>query len=168
MDSLQEITRPLIEQKEKFQNDLLGFQTRVDECQAALTVSSNELKICQHSETSERKKYNTFKQSLDDAKAEFDQKKTQLAELQTDLPQAKEAAANFRKELSDRKNEEKELTAQLRRLRTEVDEKTRAMNAMQSNNKIVNGLLTQKKRGVDGFEGVLGRLVSRCGIYSGC
>ncbi|KAJ6639311.1 hypothetical protein Bhyg_12055, partial [Pseudolycoriella hygida] len=53
-----------LEKKEKLQNDVLGFQTKVDECKAALTVSSNELKICQHSELCERRKCNTWKQSL--------------------------------------------------------------------------------------------------------
>lgn len=160
LESLQEITQPLIEKKEQFQNDLLVLQTKVDECKAALTVSSNELKICQHSEMSERQKYNTWKQSLEDQKTEFEEKKKQLKELQSSLPEAKQAAVNYREQLQDRTKEENELTGQLRKLRSEVDEKTRAMKTMQSNNKIVDGLMTQKINGVKGFEGILGRLVS--------
>lgn len=159
LESLQDITQPLIEKKEKFQNDLLGFQTKVDECKAALTVSSNELKICQHSETTERQKYNTWKQGLEESKTEFAEKKGQLKELQSSLPEAKQAAVNYRQQLQDRIKEENELSVQLRKLRSEVDEKNRAMNAMQSNNAILKGLMDQKING--SIPGILGRLVSR-------
>lgn len=161
LESLQEQTQPLIEKKEKFQNDLLGYQTKVDECKAALTVSSNELKIVQHSETSERQKYNTWKDSLEDSKKEFDEKKTQLKELQSNLPEVKQSAVNYRQQLEDRVKEENELTQQLLRLRADVDEKTRAMKAAQSNNKIVDALMKLRINGTKGFEGVMGRLVSR-------
>lgn len=162
MESLQDITQPLIEKKEKFQNDLLGLQTKVDECKAALTVSSNELKICQHSELSERQKYNTWKQTMDESKTELEEKKAQLKELLSSLPEAKASSVNYKQQLQDRIKEENELTVQLRQLRAEVDEKSRAMRTMQSNNKIVDGLLTQKMSGAKGFEGILGRLVSQC------
>lgn len=160
MESLQDITQPLIEKKEKFQNDLLGFQTKVDECKAALAVSTNELKICQQSELTERQKYNTWKQSLEESKSEFEEKKTQLEELQSSLPEVKQAAANYRQQLQDRTKEENDLTGQLRKLRTEVDEKNRAMSAAKSNDKILNALMSLKVNGAKGFEGILGRLVS--------
>lgn len=160
LESLQDITQPLIEKKEKFQNDLLGFQTKVDECKAALAVSTNELKICQQSELSERQKYNTWKQSLTESKTEFEEKKTQLKELQSSLPDIKQTAADYRQQLQDRIKEENELSVQLRKMRSEVDEKNRAMSAAQSNNKIVNALMSLKVSGAKGFEGILGRLVS--------
>ncbi|KAG4074231.1 hypothetical protein HA402_008979 [Bradysia odoriphaga] len=164
LESLQEQTQPLIEKKEKFQNDLLGYQTKVDECKAALTVSSNELKIVQHSETSERQKYNTWKDSLEESKKDLDEKKAQLKELQSNLPEVKQSAVNYRQQLEDRVKEENELTQQLRRLRAEVDEKNSAMRAARSNNKIVDSLMKLKINGTKGFEGVLGRLGDLGGI----
>lgn len=159
LESLQDITQPLIEKKEQFQNDLLGFQTKVDECKAAHTVSSNELKICQHSEMSERQKYNTWKQSMEDSKTEFEEKKARLKELQSSLPEVKQASVNYRQQLQDRIKEENELSVQLRKLRSEVDEKNRAMSAVQSNNAILKGLMDQKING--NIPGILGRLVSQ-------
>lgn len=158
LESLQTITQPLIEKKEKFQNDLLGFQTKVDECKAAVTVSSNELKICQSSELSERQKYNTWKQSLDDSKAELNQKMTQLNELQSNLPELKQSAVTYRQELEDRVKEEKEMSVELRKLRSEVEEQKTAMRAMRSNNKTLDALMQQKIKGK--IPGILGRLVS--------
>lgn len=160
LESLQEQTQPLIEKKEKFQNDLLGYQTKVDECKAALTVSSNELKIVQHSETSERQKYNTWKTSLEETTQELDEKKAQLKELQSELPEAKRTLMDYKKQLDQLTTEENELTIQLRKLRAEVDEKNRAMRTQQSNNKIVDSLMKMRINGAKGFEGVLGRLVS--------
>ncbi|KAJ6645839.1 Structural maintenance of chromosomes protein 4 [Pseudolycoriella hygida] len=162
LESLQDITQPLIEKKEKLQNDLLGFQTKVDECKAELTVSSNELKICQHSELCERRKYNSWKQSLEDSKTELDVKKKELKELQSNLSEVKKAAIEYREQLQERHKEENELTVQLRKLRSEVDEQKRNMNAMRSNNKMLDALMQQKIKGR--IPGILGRLGDLGGI----
>lgn len=160
LESLQEQTQPLIEKKEKFQNDLLGYQTKVDECKAAVTMSTKELNLVQRSELSERQKYNTWKSSLEESKTEFEEKKAQLKELQSNLPEAKQSAITYRQQLDERVKEENDLTQQLRKLRSEVDEKNNAMRAQQSNNKIVDSLMKLKINGTKGFEGVMGRLVS--------
>lgn len=138
---------------------MLGFQTKVDECKAAVTVSSNELKICQHSELSERQKYNTWKQSLDDSKNELNEKMTQLKELQSNLPEVKQTSVTYRQQLQDRIKEETELTSQLRKLRSEVEEQKSTMKAMRSNNRTLDALMQQKVKGK--IPGILGRLVSQ-------
>lgn len=158
LESLQTITQPLIEKKEQFQNDLLGYQTKVDECKEAVEVSSKELKICQHSEFSERQKYNTWKQSLEDSKAELNEKMTQLKELQTNLPEVKQTAINYKQQLQDRIKEENEMSVQLRKLRSEVEEQKGSMKAMRSNNRTLDALMEQKLKGK--IPGILGRLVS--------
>ncbi|XP_073826332.1 structural maintenance of chromosomes 4-like protein gluon [Musca autumnalis] len=153
---LEEQTKPLIEQREKLETELMDLKLNVDEAKADLAMSQSELKILKSDETAETRKYETLKSSYEDSEKSLGEKKEQVVELQSRLPELKKDIHEKTLKLKQLQQEEQQLRQQVMTIKAEINEKVVSMQAMRSNNKVLDFLMRQKAEGK--IPGILGRL----------
>ncbi|XP_061390983.1 structural maintenance of chromosomes protein 4 [Musca vetustissima] len=153
---LEEQTKPLIEQREKLETELMDLKINVDEAKADLAMSQSELKILKSDETAETRKYETLKSSYEDSEQSLGEKKEQVVELQARLPELKKDIHEKTMKLKQLQQEEQQLRQQVMTIKAEINEKVVSMQAMRSNNKVLDFLMRQKAEGK--IPGILGRL----------
>ncbi|XP_055858458.1 structural maintenance of chromosomes protein 4 [Episyrphus balteatus] len=153
---LEEQTKPLIEQREVLETELIDLKKNVDEAKADLALSEQELKILKHDETQEKRKYESLKTSFDDSQTGLDQKQEKLHELQQTIPELVKQMSEKTIELQTNRKEEEALQARLLSLKAEINEKVSSFQATRSNNRVLDFLMKQKNEGK--IPGILGRL----------
>uniref|UniRef100_A0A1I8P3Q0 Structural maintenance of chromosomes protein n=1 Tax=Stomoxys calcitrans TaxID=35570 RepID=A0A1I8P3Q0_STOCA len=153
---LEEQTKPLIEQREKLETELMDLKLNVDEAKADLAMSQSELKILKSGETTEVRKYETLKGSYEESEQSLKEKKQSVGELQGRLPELKKDIHVKTQALQKLQQEEQELRKQIMAIKSEINEKTVNIQAMRSNNKVLDFLMRQKAEGK--IPGILGRL----------
>lgn len=153
---LEEQTRPLIEQREVLETELIGLRKNVDEAKAELALSEQELKILKHDETQEKRKYESLKTSCEDSQTGLEEKQEKLQELQQKIPEIVQQMTEKTAELQTYRQEEQSLQSRLMSLKSEINEKVSSFQAARSNNKVLDFLMRQKSEGK--IPGILGRL----------
>ncbi|XP_037817646.1 structural maintenance of chromosomes protein 4 [Lucilia sericata] len=161
---LKEQTKPLIEEREKLETELMELKNNVDEAKAELALSESELKILKHDETAEVRKYESMKGSYEESEQSLQEKKAKVEELKERMPQMKQEVLEKTQQLKKLQQEEEQLRTQIMTIKAEINEKTVSMQAMRSNNKVLDFLMRQKAEGK--IPGILGRLGDLGGIDS--
>ncbi|XP_058815599.1 structural maintenance of chromosomes protein 4 [Topomyia yanbarensis] len=162
--TLKDETKVLLEEKEKQQTELIDLKKAVDDSKSALALAESELKICQHNETTEKRKLETLKYSYEDSNKSYEEKQTRLQELEQNLPQLRIDLQTAQGKLQENVTEEKELRQQLRGVQAKLQESMSAMQATRSQGKVLDALMKQKNEGR--IPGILGRLGNLGGIDS--
>ncbi|XP_055642960.1 structural maintenance of chromosomes protein 4 [Toxorhynchites rutilus septentrionalis] len=160
--TLKDETKVLLEEKEKLQTELIDLKKAVDDSKSALALAESELKICQHNETTEKRKLETLKYSYEDSNKSYEEKKVRLEELEQALPQLRDNLQTAQGKLHTNVTEEKELRNQLRTIQGKLQESMNAMQATRSQGKVLDALMKQKNEGR--IPGILGRLGNLGGI----
>ena len=135
----------------------------MNDCKAALSVSTNDLKIYQHNEQSERQKYKVLVNSLQESHSELLQKTEQLKEINMNLNHSKQKLIELKQQMEQKVKEEQMLDDQLKHLIIQINEGENTIGAMKSNNKTLDILMKQKMKGT--IPGILGRLVISFFLY---
>ncbi|XP_055545678.1 structural maintenance of chromosomes protein 4 [Wyeomyia smithii] len=160
--TLKDETKGLLDEKEKLQTELVDLKRVVDESKSALSLAESELKICQHNETTEKRKLETLKYSYEDSNKSHEEKRVRLQELEQGLPQLRVDLQTAQGKLQENVTEEKELRQQLRTVQAKLQESMQAMQATRSQGKVLDALMKQKAEGR--IPGILGRLGNLGGI----
>uniref|UniRef100_A0A8D8BBH1 Structural maintenance of chromosomes protein n=1 Tax=Culex pipiens TaxID=7175 RepID=A0A8D8BBH1_CULPI len=164
LTTLKDETQPLLEQKEQLQTELIDLKKAVDDSKSALALAESELKICQHNETTEKRKLETLKYSYEESAKSHQEKQTRLQELEQSFPQLQQDFTAAQNKLKENVTEEKDLRNQLRTIQTKLQESMQSMQATRSQGKVLDALMRQKNEGR--IPGILGRLGNLGGIDS--
>ncbi|KAL9928219.1 structural maintenance of chromosomes 4-like protein gluon isoform 1-T1 [Glossina fuscipes fuscipes] len=159
---MQEQTKPLIDEREKLETELIDLKIHVDEAKADLALSESELRILKHDEVSETRKYESMKSSYEDSQRSLAEKKANMEEMGQNLPVIKKEIEEKSNALLQLQDDEQNKRTQLMKIKSEINEKTISMQAMRSNNKVLDFLMRQKNEGK--IPGILGRLGDLGGI----
>ncbi|XP_055593544.1 structural maintenance of chromosomes protein 4 [Uranotaenia lowii] len=162
--TLKDETKVLLEEKEKLQTELIDLKKAVDDSKSALSLAESELKICQHNETTEKRKLETLRYSYEDSNKTYQEKNERLKELEESLPQLRTDMQTAQGKLQENIAEEKELRQELRAVQGKLQESMSSMQATRSQGKVLDAIMRQKNEGR--IQGILGRLGNLGGIDS--
>lgn len=155
-------TKPLQEEKEPLERELGTIKATLDKLRADYSEAEKELEIIQKDETTECRKYESLRHSLEETKQQLDEKEKILAESKANLPTMKENVTAKQTELKDLQTQEAEMVVELRKVRLKLDENRSNMQMASSNNRVLNALMKEKQKG--NIPGILGRLGDLGGI----
>lgn len=120
LDSLQSETQPIIDRKEKLETELVELQRSVDECKAALALADSELTLCLDNEQTERRKHETMRNAVNDAKVSLEEFNEKILELERGLPELRTELERKQRELQNNRQQEENLVQQIRTQRADV------------------------------------------------
>lgn len=155
-------TKELIANKEGLENELSGLQKRVDETKSELGLAEAEMKICTQNETSQAQKYEAAKESFESAESKHENSAERLQEIVDTLPGEINRLKECQHNVVQDKEREMEARDELQKCRNLLNDVKNSMQASQSQNKVINSLMGEKKKGT--IPGVLGRLGDLGGI----
>lgn len=155
-------TKPLQDQKEPLEKELGTLKSSLDKLKAEYSEAEKALEIIQKDETTEGRKYESLRHSLEENKHQLEERKASLAESQANIPQMKEELGTKKQQLKTLQDQEVETTEGLRKVRTKLEENRSNMQTAKSNNRVLNAIMAEKRRGR--LPGVLGRLGDLGGI----
>lgn len=112
LESLQSQTKPWIEEKEGLETERIELQAKVNECNKAASLAETELKMCLHNETTEKRKYESMKNSFEDSQRSFEEKQERLQAIVDNVPELKRGLVEREQELNKCKAEETKLRSQ--------------------------------------------------------
>lgn len=154
--NLKNDTKPLQDEKEPLEEELAVLKASLDTLKADYTEAEKELEIIKKDETTEIRKYESLKNSVEDTKKQLEEKQEFVEKLKEEIPQMKEQVVVKQEEVKKLQQEEQEVTADLRKVRMKLEESRMNMQVAQSNNKVLNALMKEKQKGH--IPGILGRL----------
>ncbi|XP_031641184.1 structural maintenance of chromosomes protein 4 [Contarinia nasturtii] len=159
---LQDEIKPLTEKKHQLEEELANVQLAQDQAKADLDVSENELKLVQQTESTERRKYEMYEESLKNAKETLERRREELTEGEKVIPGIRDDIAKCEQEIHAFKTEENKLKIEVANLRSLIEGKSHTIQQARSNNKVLEYLMQKKIQGE--LPGVLGRLGDLGGI----
>lgn len=160
--ALEERTAPLLADKEQAETELIGLQQSVDECAAAVKLAENELRLCTEAETTEHRKYETFRLACEDARQSVLEKTERVAVLEQEIAQTQSELAGKQATIQTNARRERDLVQQVQKHRANLEEVQRNAQQARSNDKVLDALMQQKASGQ--LPGILGRLGDLGGI----
>lgn len=122
LDSLQSETQPIIDRKEKLETELVELQRSVDECKAALALADSELTLCLDNEQTERRKHETLRNALNDARESYEASNIKIRQLETGLPELRQRLEQKQLELQSNRQQETVLVQKIRAQRADVSD----------------------------------------------
>lgn len=149
-------TKPLQEQKEPLEQELGTLKATLDQRKADFVEAQKELEIIRKDETTEHRKYESLRQSMEETKQQLAEKQNSLTDIKANLPEMKKELLQKQGELKKVQETEAETLADLRKVRMKLDENRSNMQMAQTNNRVLNALMKEKQKGK--IPGVLGRL----------
>lgn len=155
-------TKPLQDEKEPLERELGTLKSSLDKLKADYSEAEKALEIMQQDETTESRKYESLRYSLEENKKQLEEKKSLLAESQTNIPKMKDDLLKKKHDLKALQDQEIEVSDNLRKVRAKLEENRSNAQAAKSNNRVLNALMNEKRDGR--LLGVLGRLGDLGGI----
>ena len=155
-------TKPLQDEKEPLERELGVIKATLDKLKADYSEAEKELEIIQKDETTELRKYESLRHSLEETKRELQEKEKLLNETLASIPVRKNELMQKQEELKESQKKETEFVMELRKIRLKLDENRTEIQMAQSNNRVLNALMKEKQKG--NIPGVLGRLGDLGGI----
>ncbi|XP_014252791.1 structural maintenance of chromosomes protein 4 [Cimex lectularius] len=162
LQSINEETRELQEQKDVLSNKLIGLNKSRDEAKAKYNLAKTELDVYENNEKKEKAKLENFTSTLQQRSATLEEKTRLLEKIKQKLPVAMNELKESQKELSTVKPEEIHTMEKLNSLRAQLQEKRSSLQANRSRNRVLEFIMKQKEKGV--LPGVFGRLGDLGGI----
>lgn len=160
--TLQDETKPLIDKKEILQTKLIDLKNSVDQSKSELDIVTSELSICNHNETTERRKLESMKNSIKESYEKLNEKKEKLDNLNGEIPAINTEILESQEKVKVLQREEIELTRKVGDLRGHIDETIRTMQQTKSRGHVLDSLMKEKNNG--NIPGILGRLGDLGGI----
>ncbi|XP_063698860.1 structural maintenance of chromosomes protein 4 [Culicoides brevitarsis] len=157
-----EETVELQQQKEEISTKLIELKKKSDADKAALVVKEQELKVVTSGRTTEIRKYETLKNSLEDSKKSLEEKKERIVAAKKEFTEAKTTLDDITQKCQSHQRQEQELTERVRVLRSKIEQNNQEMQAKHTHGKVLDFLMAQKKKGT--LPGVIGRLGDLGGI----
>lgn len=162
LKTIQDDTKPFQDEKEPLEHELGTLKSDLDKLKAYYSEAEKELEITQKDETTEARKYESLRNSLDDVKTQLGEKQKALTDSQSTIPEMKEQVAQKQQEVKDLQQKETAIAEDLRKTRLKLDDHRSNMQTAQSNNKVLNALMKERQKG--NIPGILGRLGDLGGI----
>lgn len=156
LQTLVKDTKPLQDEKAPLEKEVGTLKATLDKLKADYSEAEKELEIIQKDETTENRKYESLKNSLEETIRDVEQKKTTLADTKASIPEMKENLSQKQQEVKKLQELEAETLADYRKIRVTIDENRSNMQMAQSNNRVLNALMKEKQKG--NLPGILGRL----------
>lgn len=162
--TLETDTKPLQEEKKPLEKELGTIKASLDKLKANFTEAEKELEIMRSDETTESRKYESQKHSLDEVQQRCDEKQQQLNATKALVPEMKTQLAEKQNELKKLQQEEQETVGELRKIRAKLDENRSNAQMAASSSRVLNALMKEKQKG--NIPGIFGRLGDLGGIDS--
>ncbi|GFO49904.1 structural maintenance of chromosomes protein [Plakobranchus ocellatus] len=159
MDSLKDETKELQEAKNVKEAKLLEQQEDLNGRKSKLQVAESELEIYTSREQTETKKFETLKKSLKDAEELLTKREKDLKRLDEEVPRVEGVVSKAKQELKQVLNSETQCQEKRASMLSKVEEVKSSMAASKSQNRVLNSLMAEKKKGtLPGIHGRLGDL----------
>ncbi|KAH9505175.1 Structural maintenance of chromosomes protein 4 [Bulinus truncatus] len=162
MDSLKDETKDLQEAKDAKEAKLLEQQGDLNERKSKLQVAESELEIYTSRQNAETKKMETIKKSMKDAEELLEKRQQDIKRLETEIPKFKATAAKAIEALKQVTESADKCEEKRNKMRRNVEEVKSSMAASKSQNRVLNALMSEKKKGT--LPGIYGRLGDLGGI----
>ncbi|KAI8743640.1 structural maintenance of chromosomes protein 4 [Biomphalaria glabrata] len=162
MDSLKDETKELQEEKDIKEAKLLEQQGDLNDKKSKLQVAESELEIYTSRQNAETKKMETIKKSLKEAEETLAKRQQDTQRLETEMPKLEESLSKAKKELIQVTKATDQCEEKRNKLRSNVEEVKSSMAASKSQNRVLNALMAEKKKGT--LPGIYGRLGDLGGI----
>lgn len=120
LDSLQVETQPIIDRKEKLETQLVELRQSMDECKAALAIAVSDLNLCMDNEQTERRKHETMRNAVNDAKVSLEGYNEKIQELEKGLPELRKQLEGKQMELQRNQQEEAVIEKQIQGKQADV------------------------------------------------
>ncbi|RUS83429.1 hypothetical protein EGW08_008801 [Elysia chlorotica] len=156
MDSLKDETKELQEAKDAKEAKLLEQQEDLNEKKSKLQVAESELEIYTSREQAETKKFEGLKKSLKDAEEMLAKREKDLQRIQVEVPKVEGVVSQAKQELKQVLNSETQCQEKRANMLSKVEEAKSSMAASKSQNRVLNSLMAEKKKGT--LPGIYGRL----------
>jgi len=156
MDSLKDETKELQSEKDKKESKLLEHQGDLNEKKSKLQVAESELEIYTSRQDAESKKLDTMRKSLQEAQGSRAKKQEDLGKMEKYIPEVTQELGQAKTEFKEVSNSETQCEQKRNSLLSKVEELKSAMTASKSQNRVLDALMNEKKKG--GLPGIYGRL----------
>ncbi|CAG5133855.1 unnamed protein product [Candidula unifasciata] len=156
MDSLKDETKELQAEKDVKEAKLLEQQGDLNDKKSKLQVAESELEIYTSRQQAETKKLEDMKKSLQDSETALEKRLQDIKRLEEEVPKVETNVTKMKKELEQVVHSEAEIEEKRNNLRNKVEEIKSSMAATKSQNRVLDSLMAEKKRGA--LPGIYGRL----------
>ncbi|BFZ06696.1 hypothetical protein BsWGS_09735 [Bradybaena similaris] len=156
MDSLKDETKELQAEKDVKEAKLLELQGDLNDRKSKLQVAESELEIYTSRQQVESKKLEDVKKSLKDSESALEKRLQDIKRLEDEVPKVEANMTKMKKELEQVVRSESEIQEKRNGLRNKVEEIKISMAATKSQNRVLDSLMAEKKRGA--LPGIYGRL----------
>ena len=162
MNSIQEATKYLQEEKDRLEKNFAELQKDVNTDESELKVVQSKLNLLLESDAKEKCKLDQYKTKLESLSQEIKRKDQLLKTNSGQIPISEEDIVSKVDELNTIETKQKTLVDQNMRLAQKLDEAKSSKTANESKNHVLKFLMRMKKSGE--LKGILGRLGDLGGI----
>lgn len=154
--TLEEDVRPLREDKEKYETELLNLQKAINEAKSALDLKKSDLDQYLLAERQERSKLATLESELRSSLVKLEEKQKLVEGFDTDLPASERRIESSIEKMKNIRTQRNELDAKRTQVMQTINQAKSAHHAKESRNRVLSRLMDQKKKGH--LTGIFGRL----------